>query len=181
MPGELTTTPAPGPTPLPNAGPNTWNPLPRVLVDWTELLSEVAEPSIASPEVDIDAAEVVPDARLVADVSAAVDDELAAVKEDTGEEDDVTETLDTSPCSALGIAAELSGVDKTELSGVETADVSGDETADVSGDTVCAPVPAAVPSAWVTAPANPLAADEEVVGSGGMNAVNVDAAVDAPA
>lgn len=138
MAGELTAA-APGPTPLLNAGPKIVNPLPTVLVDWIEFISELAEPSIARPEADIDADEPVPDTRLVADVSDASDDELVVLTDDTGDEDDVAEAVDASPCSALGIAAEVSGVDNTELTGVETADVSG--------DTVCAPVPADVPSA----------------------------------
>lgn len=113
--------------------------MPTALVDPTEFIRELAEPSIARPEVDIDADEAVADTRLLAEVSDAVADELAVVTEDTGDADDVTEALDAIPCSALGIAAEVSGVDNTELTGVETADVSG--------DTACAPVPAEVPSA----------------------------------
>jgi hypothetical protein len=53
-----------------------------------------------------------------------------------------------SPCSALGIAAEVSGVDNTELCGVDTAEVSGDTTS--------MPVPAEVPAACVTAAASPV-------------------------
>ena len=90
MPGEPTA-PAPDPTPLPNTDPNTCNPLPAAaLVDWTEFISELAEPSIAMPEEDIDADAAVPDSRLVPDV-AAVDDELRVLTDETGDDDDVAE------------------------------------------------------------------------------------------
>ena len=164
MPGELKP-PAPEPQPLLSADPKGWNPLPKALVvDPIEFMSEPAEPSIEMPEVDIDAAEPAPDTRLVPDV-IAVDDEVRVVKDDTGDvvdEDNVA-----------GIAAEVSGVDSAELNGVDTAEASG--------DTVCAPVPAEVPAACVTAAASPVTPAGLVVSSGVVNGVTVDAAEAAPA
>ena len=156
MPGELTA-PAPELAPVLSADPNTWNPLPKALVaDPIEFMSEPAEPSIEMPEVDIDADEAVPDTRLVPDVSA-VDDEVRVVKDDSGDVDDED--------NVAGIAAEVRGVDSAE----------------VSGDTVCAPVPAEVPAACVTAAACPPTPAGLVVCSGVVNGVNVDAADAAPA
>jgi hypothetical protein len=156
MPGELTA-PAPELAPVLSADPNTWKPLPKALVaDPNEFMSEPAEPSIEMPEVDIDADEAVPDTRLVPDVSA-VDDDVRVVKDDSGDVEDED--------NVAGIAAEVSGVDSAE----------------VSGDTVCTPVPAEVPAACVTAAASPVDPPGLVVCSGIVNAVNVDAADDAPA
>lgn len=156
MPGELKA-PAPELTPVLSGDPNTCKPLPKALVaEPNEFMSELAEPSIEMPEVDIDAAEAVPDTRLVPDVSA-VDDDVRVVKDDSGDVDDED--------NVAGIAAEVSGVDSAE----------------VSGDTVCAPVPAEVPAACATAAASPADPPGLVVCSGIVNAVNVDAADDAPA
>jgi hypothetical protein len=147
IPGELRA-PAPEPQPLLSADPNAWNPLPKTLVaDPVEFMSEPAKPSIEMPEVDIDADEAAPDTRLVPEVSAV--DDVMVVSGDVVDETEVA--ADTTPCSALGIAAE------------------------VSGDTVCTPVPAEVPAACVTAPAG------LVVASGVVKAVSVDAAEEAPA
>ncbi len=171
IPGEPKP-PAPEPTEL-SADPNAWNPLPKALVaDPIGFMSELAEPSIEMPEVSIDPAEAAPEARLVPDVTA-VDDEVRVVKDDSGDvgvADDVA--VDANPSTALGIAAELSGVDNTELSGV---------IAEASGDTVCTPVPAEVPAACVTAAASPVTPAGLVVSSGIVKAVNVDAADAAPA
>ncbi len=164
MPGELNAPPEP--TPLLNADPNAWNPLPTAPVaEPIEFMSEPAEPSIEMPEVNIDADEAAPDTRLVPDVNA-VDDEVTVVRDDSGDVDDDDVAVDASPSSALGIAAEVSGVDNTELSGV---------------DTVCMPVPAEVPAACVTAPTSSVTPAGLVVCSGVVKAVNVDAAEDAPA
>jgi hypothetical protein len=131
--------------------------LPKALVaEPNEFMSELVEPSIEMPEVDIDADETAPDTRLVPDVSA-VDDDVRVVKDDNGDVDDEDVAGDASPSSALGVATE------------------------VRGDTVCTPVPAEVPAAWVTAPASPVNPAGLVVCSGVVNPVNVDAADDAPA
>jgi hypothetical protein len=165
IPGEPTA-PAPEPQPLLSTDPNGWNPLPKVLVvDPIEFMSEPAEPSIEMPEVDIDADEAVPDTRLVPEVSAV--DDVMVVSGDVVDETEVA--ADASPWSALGIAAEVSGVDNTELSGVDTA------------DTVCTPVPAEVPAACVTAAASPAPPAGLVVSSGVVKAASVDAAEEAPA
>ena len=156
---------APEPQPVLSADPNTWNSLPNALVDDPiEFISGPAEPSIEMPEVDIDADEAVPDTRLVPDVSA-VDDDVRVVKDDSGDVEDDDVTVDASPSSALGVATDASGV----------------VIAEVSGDTVCTPVPAEVPAACVTAAASPADPPGLVVCSGIVNAVNVDAADDAPA
>ena len=105
---------------------------------------------------------------------AAVDDVVRVVKDDSDDvedEDDVA--VDASPCRPPGTAAVLSGDDNAELNGVDTAEVSG--------DTVCAPVPAEVPAACVTAAASPADPAGLVVCSGVVNGVNVDAADAAPA
>jgi hypothetical protein len=164
VPGELTT-PASEPRPGFSADPNAWNPLPKALVvDPIEFIAEPAEPSI-------DAGEAMPEARLVPDVSA-VDDEVRAVK-DSGEVDDVDViAVDASASVALGSAADVSG-DNAELSGVVTAEVSG--------VTVCTPVPAEVPAAWVTAAASPVNPAGSVVGNGVVNGATVAAAEAAPA
>ena len=156
MPGELTA-PAPELAPVFSADPNAWKPLPKALVAGpNEFMSELAEPSIEMPEVDIDADAAVPETRLVPDVSA-VDDDVRVVKDDSGDVDDED--------NVAGIAAEVSGVDSAE----------------VSGDTVCTPVPAEVPAACVTAAARPADPPGLVVASGVVNGVKVDAAEDAPA
>jgi len=161
--------PAPEPKLGFSADPNTWNPLPKALVVGPiEFITEAAEPSI-------DAGEAMPDTRLVPEVTA-VDDVLRVDKVDSGDVDDVddvTETADASPCTAVGIAAELSGVDNTELSGVDSAEVSC--------DTTCTPVPADVVAACVTAAANPPNPLGLVVSTGVANGINVDAAAAAPA
>lgn len=88
-------------------------------------MSAPAEPIIDMPEVDIDADEPVPDARLVPDVSA-MDDEVRVISGDVDDEDDIDEAVEAGPGSALGAAAVVSGVDTAELSGVDIAVVSGD-------------------------------------------------------
>lgn len=154
VPAELNA-PAPEPHPPLSAEPNAWKLAPKALVvDPIEFISEPAEPSIETPEVDIDAAEPAPDARVVPEVTAVDDVRVTDDSDDVDDDDNVA-----------GIAAELSGAD----------------IADVSGDTVCTPVPAEVPAACVTAAASPANPDELVVGSGVVNEVNVAAAEDAPA
>ena len=129
IPDELKA-PVPEPTPLLSVDPNAPNPLPKTLV---EFISEPAEPSVARPDVNIDADEPAPDTRLVPAVTA-VDDEVRVVKDDSGDvEDEEDVAADASPCIALGIAAPDSGADNIE----------------VSGETVCMPVPAEVPAACV--------------------------------
>jgi hypothetical protein len=118
-------------------------------------ISGPAEPSSEAPEVNIDADEAAPETTLVSDVTAV--DDVRVVRDDSGDVDDEEDSVDASPCRAPGTAAEL------------------------SGDTVCAPVPAEVPAACVTAAANPANPGEFVVGSGVVNGVNADAADDAPA
>jgi hypothetical protein len=150
--------------PLLSVDPRTGNPLPKgLLAAPIELMSEFAEPSMDIPDVDI--ADVAgPDSRLVAEVSA-VDDDVIVVNDDSVDDDETEVAVEASPCSALGTAAEVSGVDNVEL----------------SGDTTCRPVPAEVPAAWVTAAANPVNPAGLVVCAGGVNDVNAEAAADAPA
>jgi hypothetical protein len=165
IPGEPRA-PAPELQPLLSADPNTGSPLPKALVaEPIELMSEPADPSVETPEVDIAADVAVPDTRLVPEVSAADDDEVIVVNDDSGDDDETEVAVDASPCSALGTAAEVRGVDAAE----------------VSGDTTCRPVPAEVPAACVTAAASPDKPAGLVVAAGVVNAVNVDAAADAPA
>jgi len=156
---------APEPQPVLSADPNTWNSLPNALVDDPiEFISGPAEPSIEMPEVDIDADQAAPETRLVPEV-IAVDDDVTVVKDESGDDDETEVAADASPCSTLGIAAEVSGVDNIEL----------------SGDTTCMPVPADVPAACVTAAASPANPAGSVVWAGAVNGVNVDAAEDVPA
>ena len=165
IPGEPRA-PASEPRPGFSADPNTWNPPPEALVvDPSEFMTEPAEPSI-------DAGEAMPDTRLVPDDNA-VDDELRAVKDDSGVVDveDVV-AVDASASAALGSAADVSGVDNVELSGVDSAEVSG--------VTVCKPVPADVPVACVTAAASAVNPVGSVASTGVANGVNVDAAAAAP-
>lgn len=161
IPDELKA-PVPEPTPLLSVDPNAPNPLPKTLV---EFISEPAEPSVARPDVNIDADEPAPDTRLVPAVTA-VDDEVSVVKDDSGDvEDEEDVAADASPCIALGIAALDSGADNIEL----------------SGETVCTPVPAEVPAACVTAADSPANPPGLVVSTGMVNDVNVDAAEAEPA
>lgn len=127
-----------------------------------EFIDGLAEPSIDTLEVTIDADEAAPEARLVPDVVAVDDvtavDDVMVVNDDSGDDDDMDDAIeDAKPCKALGIAAE------------------------VSGDTVWTPVPAEVPAASVTAAAKPTTPDELVVCGGGGGGVNVDAVDDATA
>lgn len=132
--GELKA-PAPGLTPMSGDELKIWNPPPKVLAaGLTEEAIDPDEPSDDIADVTIDADEAVPDARVVPDVTTALDDVamvvldvtaalVAVVSDDSGDmedEDDVT--VDASACNALGIAAEP------------------------SDDTVCAPVSADVPA-----------------------------------
>ena len=140
---------------------NIGNPLPKVpAVEPSDFMTEPEEPSIATPEVSIDAEEVAPEVRPCPTASAVLDDDVEAVSDDSGEvelEDD-TAGADVTACSALGAVAVL------------------------NGETACAPVPAAVPAAWVTEVPTPAAPDElEVVSFGGVKGAKAEAAVDAPA
>lgn len=114
MPGAPTT-PVPEPKPLPSAEPNAWNWWPKMLAAGpTDRMSAPAEPIIERPEVDIDAPEPAPDARLVPDVST-VDDEVRVVNnDDVDDVDDIDEADEARP--ALGTAA-LDGVDIAVVSG----------------------------------------------------------------
>jgi len=158
MPGELNA-PAPEPTPVLIVDPDIWKLVANVPVAGPKVfINGPAEPSSEAPEVSIDADEAAPETRLVPDVTAV--DDVALVTDDSGvvvDDDDEENIVDASPCRAPGIAAEL------------------------SGDTVCAPVPAEVPAACVTAAAIPVSPEELVVSSGVVNGVNADAADDAPA
>jgi hypothetical protein len=147
------------PEPLPNAGLSAGKLVPNMLTAGpTVRISEPAEPNMDAPEAPSDADEPVPDARLAPEVRA-VDDVVRPVNAVTGElaEDDVDEAV----------------------SGVVAA--SGIDIAEVSGDTVCALVPAEVAAACPTAAACPANPAGLVLGSGGMNGVNVDAVCDAAA
>ena len=157
--------PAPELQPLLSADPNTGSPFPKALVaEPIELMSEPAEPSIETLDVDIAAEVAVPDTRLVPEVTA-VDDDAAVVNDDSGDDDETEVAVEARLCRALGTAAEVSGVD----------------AADVSGDTTCRPVPAEPPAACVTAEDNPANPAGLVVSAGVVNDVNVDAAAEAPA
>ena len=118
-------------------------------------MSEPAEPSIVTPEADIDMDEAAPETRLVPDVTA--DDDVRVVKDERGDVEVEDEAIVANPGRAPGTAAELNGA------------------------TVWAPVPAEVPAACVTAAAIPAAPEGLVVSSGVVNGVNADAADDAPA
>jgi hypothetical protein len=120
--------------------------------------SDPDDPSIAPADVNIDAADVVPEARLVAAVIAVLDVEVVAVSEPSGVLDVDAVAVDATACTAVGVA-----------------------DAEVSDDTACAAVPTGVPAAWVTATAIPAAPDGLVVACGGVNGVIVEAADDAPA
>lgn len=147
-----------GLTPMSSDDLNIWTPVLKVLAAAPKEFAGVTdEPSVETLDVSMDAVEAVPEAKLVPDVSAALDDigVTSAVSGDVDDEDEVT--ADASAWTALGIAVT------------------------VSGDTVCTPVPADVPSAWVAAAANPASPDEFVVSSGAVNGVSVDAVDDAPA
>lgn len=151
---------------MPIADPNTGP-------DWIEYMSETAESGAARLEVDIDADEVVsPETRLVPEVSA-VDEDVTVANGDSGDADETEVAAEASPCSALGIAAVVSGVDNAEPSGVDNAELSG--------DTICMPVPAVVPATCVAAAASPVKPAELVVCSGAVNGVSADATDDAPA
>jgi hypothetical protein len=154
MPGELNA-PAPEPTPVLITDPDIWKLWANVPVAGPNaFISEPAEPSIETPEADIDTDEAAPETRLVPD---AVDD-VRVVKDERGDVEDEDEAIvDANPGRAPGAAAELNGA------------------------TVWAPVPAEVPAACVTAAAIPASPEELVVGSGVVNGVNADAADDAPA
>ncbi|MDT5309269.1 MAG: hypothetical protein QOE48_4971 [Mycobacterium sp.] len=155
MPGELNA-PAPEPTPVLITDPDIWKLWANVPVAGPNaFISEPAEPSIETPEADIDTDEAAPETRLVPDVTA---DDVMVVKDERGDvevEDDAI--VDANPGRAPGTAAELNGA------------------------TVWAPVPAEVPAACVTAAAIPARPEELVVSSGVVNGVNADAADDAPA
>ena len=151
-PGELNA-PAPEPTPVLITDPDIWKPWANVPVAVPNaFISEPAEPSVETPEADIDPDEAAPETRLVPDVTA--DDDVRVVKDERGDvEVDVEAIVDANP----GSAAELSGA------------------------TVWAPVPAEVPAACVTAAAIAANPEELVVSSGVVNGVNAAAADDAPA
>jgi len=86
MPGELNA-PAPEPRPVLITDPDIWKLLADVAVAGPNVfISEPAEPSIETPELDIDTAEAAPETRLVPDV-AAVDD-VRVVRDDSGEVED---------------------------------------------------------------------------------------------
>lgn len=160
--------PAPEPHPLPSADSNAGSWLPTALVpDRIEDTSDTTEFGVEMLAVDIDADEESPEARLVPELSTVVEDvtAVAVVRDDNGDDDETEVAADASPCSALGIAAGVSGVDRTEL----------------IGDKICMPVPAVVPATCVAAAARPLEPAELVVCSGAANGVSADATDDAPA
>lgn len=147
-----------GLTPMSSDDLNIWNPVLKVLVAaLNALVSDPDDPSVETLDVSMEAVDAVPEAKLVPDVSAALD-VIGVTSADSGDvEDELDVTVDASACRALGIAAVL------------------------NGDTVCTLVPADVPAAWVTVAANPASPDEFVVSGGAVNGVNVDAVDDAPA
>jgi hypothetical protein len=119
-------------------------------------------------DVDTDADEVIPDARLVPEVSTVDEDVMVVVRAVSGDDDETdVAAADASPCNVLGIAAVVSGVDdRTEL----------------SCDTSCMPVVAVVLTTCVAAAASPLRPPPElVVDAGAVNGTSAEAADDAPA
>ena len=88
---------------------NIGNPLPTApAVDPSDFTSGPAEPSIATPEVSIDAEEVTPEVRPCPTASAALDDDVEVASDDSGKVelgDDVAAAA--TACSALGIVAVL--------------------------------------------------------------------------
>jgi hypothetical protein len=138
---------------------NIGNPLPSVpAADPSDFTSGPEEPIIAIPEVSIDAEVVAPEVTPCPTASVALDDDVEAVSDDSGEVELVDDVADETACTALGIVAVL------------------------NCDTVCAPVPAAVPAAWVTEAPAPTAPDGlVVVSAGAVKGAITDAADDAPA
>lgn len=131
--------------------------MPKALVVGANDFASDPDPSIETADVSIDAEDVVPDARLVPAVTAVLEDDDVEVETVSDESGEVDVEVDANACNAPGIAAAL------------------------SGDTDCAPLPADVPAAWVTAAARPATPDELVVSSGVVKGVIVEAADDAPA
>lgn len=185
IPAELNA-PVPGTTPLPSNEPQAWSWLVNTLAaGLSDFISELAEPSIVAPVADIDAEDPVPEATLVAELSA-VDDEVTLESDESSEvevDDVVAVAVDATPVTVFGTATVevVNGVDSAELIGEDTAEVSGEDTADVSGETVCALVPAEVVATWATAVACSDRPAELVVGSGVWKEGNVAAAADDPA
>ena len=153
--------PVPGPKPLPTASPGVgkWSPK-APTVGPMDCKSGLAEPPAAMPNVDIPAAEPVPDARLAPDVNAVGNE--ARVAKDPGDVDDADAT-EVTPCTRLGAVAvvtwvvsavgisdviwvdskELSCVDIIELiwdsmglSGVDIKEVSWLDSRELSPDAV---------------------------------------------
>jgi hypothetical protein len=167
-PGELTTL-APEPKPVVSTEPDIWKlwAANAPVVELSDCITGPAEASIEAPEASIVPDDAAPDATLVPVVTAvedvtALEDvrvvvDVRLVAEDSGDADDeVDATVDAMLCSAPGIA-------------------------EVSVDNVCAPVPAEVPAACVTAAANAATPDEAVVCGGVAKGLSVEAADDAPA
>lgn len=103
--------PVPEPKPLPSVDPKDWNWLPKKLaVGPTDRMSELALAKAEMPEVDIDADEPVPDARLVPDMSAVVGD-VRVVNDESGDIADADDDIDEA------VEAALSGVDMAVVSG----------------------------------------------------------------
>jgi hypothetical protein len=151
---------------LPSANPNVRNWLAKTpAVGPADWMSELAEPIAERPNVDIDADEPAPEARLVPEVSA-VDDDVRVVNSDScdvDDEDDIDEAAEASPGSA-------------SVSGVDNAKPSGVDITVVNGATVCALVPAEVVTAWTTAAAWAANPAGLVVCAGVVNALSTDAA-----
>jgi hypothetical protein len=138
---------------LPSAEATGWK-LPNIpIAGVTDLITELAEPSIDAPEAPSDADEPAPDATLAPEVRA-VDDVVRPVNA-------VTEDVPEDVVDAV--------------SGAEVVAANGIDIVDVSGATVCALVPAPVPTACATAPAWRATPPPVVVGIGGVNGANVDA------
>ena len=108
MPGELNG-PAPEPMPVLITDPEIWKLWANVAVTGPRVfISEAAEPSIETPEADIDPDEATPATRLVPDVTA--DDDVIVVNEESGDvEVDVEAAVDANPGRAPGTAAVLNG------------------------------------------------------------------------
>ena len=89
---------------------NIGNPLPKVpAAGPSDFITEPEEPSIETPEVSIDAEEVAPEVRPCTDASAALDDDVEVVSDDSGEvelEDDVTADVSRLQCTGRRCGAQ---------------------------------------------------------------------------
>jgi hypothetical protein len=114
---DMPNMPVPELKPLPTANPNVWKWLPnRPAVGPTDCMSEPAD----MPKVDIDATEPLPDAR----PESAMGNEVAAVHDDSDDEDDVDVVAEASAGSTSDPAAVVSGADIIEPTWLDITELS---------------------------------------------------------